>query len=420
MSNLFATVDWAKKACIYEVNTRQYTKEGTFESFGKHLPRLKEMGIGILWLMPVQPISKEKRQGELGSYYSVESYTQINPEYGNANDLKLLIADAHSQGLKIIIDWVANHTGYDHHWTKEHSDWYMKDAAGNFTEENGWQDVIDLDYDNKAMRSEMIAAMQYWITEFDIDGFRCDMAHLVPLDFWKDARQQCDSLKPLFWLAECETVEYHDVFDVTYAWNWMHQTEKLIKGQASINDIYNVLHSYSQYPKDSYKMFFTSNHDENSWNGTEYDKYGNAAKALAVFTFTWKGFPMIYSGQEIPNKKQLLFFDKDCLDWTNITMHDFYKTLSDLHQSETVNNGETFILPLQHNYAMGYFKKKDDEVILVLLNFSQDYISISLDHEWMKGSFMQVFSGLKYTFNQAEKFQLSPYEYLVYRSCQRV
>ncbi len=414
MSNLFPTIEWSKNECIYEVNTRQYTKEGTFEAFRKHLPRLKEMGVGILWLMPIQPISIKVRQGTLGSYYAAASYIEINEEYGTKADFKLLIDEAHKLGIKIIIDWVANHTGYDHHWTIEHPDWYMKDAAGNFVEENGWKDVIDLDYSNSAMRTAMIEAMQYWVKDFDIDGFRCDMAHLVPLDFWKDARTQCDNIKSLFWLAECEEVKYHDVFDVSYAWNWMHKTESFIKGEHTLNEVYNVLHSYSQYPADSYKMFFTSNHDENSWTGTEYDKYGNAAKSMAVFTFTWKGYPLIYSGQEIPNKKKLLFFDKDELNWSDIKLHDFYKTLIELHKSEAIISGETFILPVQNNGAMGFFRKKDKEVVLVLLNFSAEYIRFSLNHQWMKGTFNHVFSGIQYSFNEVEKFQLSPYEYLVY------
>jgi len=222
----FKTVDWAVNTNIYEVNIRQYTPEGTFNAFAKHLPRLKDMGVDILWLMPITPISVAERQGTLGSYYACSSYVQINPEFGNLADFKKLVDEAHILGIKLIIDWVANHTGYGHEWTINHADWYMKDAAGNFTEENGWKDVIDLNYDVAPMREAMIKAMQYWVTECDIDGFRCDMAHLVPLDFWMGARKQCDRLKPLFWLAECEEVKYHDAFDVSYAWQWMHTTEK--------------------------------------------------------------------------------------------------------------------------------------------------------------------------------------------------
>ena len=418
MSNQFKSVDWLKGANIYEVNIRQYTKEGTFESFQKHLPRLKEMGVKALWLMPVTPISVEIRQGTLGSYYACSSYTQINPEFGNFDDFKNLVNEIHSLGMKIMIDWVANHTGWGHEWTKQHPGWYMKDGKGNFTEENNWHDVIDLNYDVKEMRLAMIDAMKFWINDFDIDGFRCDMAHLVPLDFWKQARTACDAVKPLLWLAECEMVEYHDVFDITYAWEWMHITEKVVRKESTVNDIYNELHKYSQYPKDCYKLFFTANHDENSWNGTEYEKYGNAAKAFAVFTCTWNNaVPLIYSGQELPNYKRLKFFEKDEIEWTeNIALNDFYKTLLALHETKVVCDGETFNLPTNDSYAMAFVRKKDEEILLVLLNFSGDEkIKIVVEHDWIEGKFQNIFSGLQYQFNSKEEFELMDFDYLVYK-----
>ncbi|MCW3086841.1 MAG: 1,4-alpha-glucan branching protein, partial [Sediminibacterium sp.] len=226
----FSMVSWAEGSNIYEVNIRQYTEEGSFAAFGKHLPRLRAMGVEILWLMPVTPISEKIRQGTLGSYYACSSYTDTNPEFGTAADFKTLVQEAHALGFKLIIDWVANHTGWDHSWTVRHPEWYLHDAEGNFTDKHGWHDVIDLDFTNNDMRAAMTDAMQYWVREFDIDGFRCDMAHLVPLDFWKDARTKCDALKPLFWLAECEVIAYHDVFDTSYAWWWMHVTEDHAKG----------------------------------------------------------------------------------------------------------------------------------------------------------------------------------------------
>ncbi|MBS1579884.1 MAG: 1,4-alpha-glucan branching protein [Bacteroidetes bacterium] len=413
----FKTVDWAINTNIYEVNIRQYTKEGTFAAFAKHLPRLKDMGVETLWLMPITPISVEKRQGSLGSYYACSSYTTINPEFGSLADFKTLVTQAHILKIKIIIDWVANHTGYNHAWTKEHADWYEKDEHGNFTEKNGWADVIDLNYKNNELRKGMIEAMQYWINECDIDGFRCDMAHLVPLDFWQEARTQCDSLKTLFWLAECEEVKYHAVFDVTYAWQWMHATEKFINHEIDINELYNVLHTYSQYPNDAAKLFFTTNHDENSWNGTEYEKYGNLAKSLAVFTFTWKGIPLIYSGQELPNNKRLKFFDKDEIEWTESKqplLHNFYKPLIALHKTEVIATGEIFNLPTSNN-CMAYLRKKDEEVVLVILNLSNnDRIKLSLSHSWLQGNFSNVFSELIYSFNVTETFELQAGEYLVY------
>jgi glycosidase len=416
MANHFPSVSWSRGASMYEINIRQYSVEGTFKAFQQHLPRLKNMGIDILWFMPITPISLDVRQGTLGSYYACSSYVEINPEFGTLNDFKALVVEAHSLGMKVIIDWVANHTGWDHEWTKTNKNYYLLDEQGNFTERNGWHDVIDLNYQNQHMRTAMIAAMQYWVNTCNIDGFRCDMAHLVPLDFWQEARTQCDALKPLFWLAECEDVQYHNVFDVTYAWEWMHVTEKFFQGNASLHHVFDVLHKYTQYPKDSRKLFFTTNHDENSWNGTEYEKFGDAAKAMAVFAATWSGMSLVYSGQENPNLKRLKFFDKDVIEWNQpLQLFDFYKTILQLSKSKVISLAETFILPTQHEGVMGYLRKHENEVVLVLLNFTgASKLQISVEHNWLNNKFVNAFSKLDYNFKQKEVFELQAYEYLVY------
>ena len=416
MATQFNTINWAEGASIYEVNIRQYTPEGTFKAFQQHLPRLKDMGISIIWLMPITPISLQKRQGLLGSYYACSSYTAINPEFGTLNDFKELVATTHSLGLKIIIDWVANHTGYDHHWTIEHPNFYLKDEDGNFVERNGWCDVIDLNFHNNTMQTALINAMQYWIETCNIDGFRCDMAHLVPLDFWKKARTHCDAIKPLFWLAECEDIQYHQVFDVTYSWAWMHATEAFIKEQSNLHKILSVLHEYEQYPSGCKKLFFTSNHDENSWNGSEYEKYNGAAKALAIFTCTWNGMPLVYSGQEIPNYKRLQFFDKDAIDFTTpIQLHEFYKTLLNFHKKKVIQQGETFLINTHHQAVMAYIRKKENAVVLILLNFSnQNKIAVPIVHTALQGKFVNIFSNITYTFHQHQQFELQAFEYLVY------
>ncbi|KAI9449618.1 glycoside hydrolase superfamily [Russula earlei] len=366
--------------------------------------------------MPITPISKKVRQGTLGSYYACSSYTAINPEFGTLDDLKTLVKEAHALGLKLIIDWVANHTGWDHEWTVSHSEWYIKDKEGNFTDVYGWHDVIDLDYTNNSMREAMIAAMQFWIKECDIDGFRCDMAHLVPLDSWAEARKRCDSMKPLFWLAECEEVNYHEVFDVTYAWAFMHSSDDYTKGKASLNDLRNVLHGYSQYAPGAGKLLFTSNHDENSWNGTEYEKYGESAKTWAVFTCTWNGMPLVYSGQESPNRKRLLFFEKDLIEWHEpLQLQSFYTILLQLHKTPAIAIGETFILPSDNPHVMIYLRRKDNNVVLVILNLSGDErVKCTVTHEWLPGIYRNVFSGLDYTFTSKEDFELEAYDYLVY------
>jgi len=353
--------------------------------------------------------------GSLGSYYACSSYTKTNEEFGSVADFKNLVEAAHQLEMKVIIDWVANHTGWDHEWTTSNPDFYKKNDAGEFYDSNGWTDVIDLNFSNQALRKAMIDAMHFWVEECNIDGFRCDMAHLVPLDFWIEARSSFS--QNLFWLAECEVTEYHNAFDVSYAWEWMHITEKYFKGNASLHHVREVLHKYSQYPAGARKLFFTTNHDENSWNGTEYEKYGVAAKALAVFTATWTGMPLIYSGQELPNYKRLKFFDKDVIEWNdNNKLHSFYKDLLALSKQPVIWKGETFILPTANNHLMAYLRKQDNEVVLVLLNLSHnDKVKIDVHHEWLNGDFENVFSKFKFHFSTQAAFELQAGEYFVYR-----
>jgi glycosidase len=416
MDSNFNMVNWAKNATIYEVNVRQYTAEGSFSAFQKHLPRLKDMGVDILWFMPITTISEKVRKGTLGSYYACSSYTKINPEFGTVNDFASIVKEAHSLGMKVIIDWVANHTGRHHEWMDLHPDWFSRNAQGEFTERNGWDDVVDLNFSNTDMRKALIGAMQYWVRDVKIDGFRCDMAHLVPLDFWKEAREAVETIQPLYWLAECEDVNYHQVFDTSYAWALMHVSEKLAKGEVGIHEVYNVLHNYSQYPAGATKLLFTSNHDENSWNGTEYEKYGVATKAWAIFTQTWKGIPLIYSGQELPNKKRLKFFDKDQIDWTAApALHDFYKTLSTLRKTHTaIVSGETFNLPVQTDGVMAYLRQDDQSTIFVLLNLSNHHHKVEISHGKLQGVFKNVFSGMAFNFNYSVPFELMPGDYFVY------
>ena len=417
----YKKVPWIDGTNIYEVNIRQYTPEGTFAAFEQHLPRLKDMGVQILWLMPITPISLKERLGGLGSYYACSSYTAVNPEFGTINDFKNLVNKAHELGFKLIIDWVANHTGWDHHWATEHPDWYIKDADGKFTDTNGWKDVIDLNYGSKEMRQALIDAMKFWVNECGIDGFRCDMAHLVPLDFWKDARTQCDRVKTLFWLAECEVIEYHEVFDVTYAWEWMHVSEKTAKQIASLQHLKDVYDKYAQYPDDAKKLYFTSNHDENSWNGTEYEKYGNGARAFAVCCCTLPGMPLLYSGQELPNYKRLSFFDKDQIDWNKSpALHNFYKQLFELRKSNKSfqKSPSCFILHTNaDNKIFAYLLVNGESKVLVLLNLSpDDRIGFTIEHKSLASTYKSLFSGLFFTLKSNEQFELMGWEYVVYHT----
>lgn len=415
----FPVISWAEHANIYEVNVRQYTPQGTFGAFATHLERLRSMGIDILWFMPVTPISHEKRQGVLGSYYASSSYVKINPEFGTLRDFKALVNHAHKLGFKVIIDWVANHTGYDHEWTKEHPDWYEKDENGNFVEKHGWKDVIDLNYKSDALRQAMIDAMQFWINECAIDGFRCDMAHLVPLDFWIDARKECDAIKPLFWLAECDEKAYHKAFDYSYCWKWMHITEDLVKQKNGLDNFREILDEYQNYGFGHNKLFFTSNHDENSWNGTEYEKYDGLAKALAVFTITYPGLPLIYSGQELPNLKRLRFFEKDTIDWKPIkSVEGFYHALLKLRQIHPALGWKATLTNLstgKDEQIFAFIRSLNDQKVLVLLNLSMaNKVRFSINNPILKSKYRNLFSGLEFDFSDQENFELQAGEYAVY------
>lgn len=417
MSIAFPIVSWGNGTNIYEVNVRQYTKEGTLKAFMEHIPRLQRMGVDILWLMPITPISVEKRQGTWGSYYAASSYTDIDPAYGTTEDFRELIRVAHYYEMKVIIDWVANHTGYDHQWTVKYPAWYRKDEKGNFMGLYGWVDVIDLNYEIPELRAEMIQSMKYWVTEFDIDGFRCDMARTVPLDFWVEARGKCDVIKPLFWLAECEILDYHEAFDLTYGWEVMRAFDAYMKNEKVLADILPLLTNYTRYPAGSRKLLFTSNHDENSDHGTEYEKYGVSVMAMAVFTCTWPGIPLLYSGQEKPNKKRLAFFEKDFIDWEGpVELHDFYATLLTIRKKNKAlqESASVLILPSHHPDTLVYLCRRQQDKVLVLLNFSKKEAAFHFDHPAVAGKYRNLFTGEEISIPREKHFQFAPGEYAVY------
>ena len=421
----FKKAAWINNTDVYEVNVRQYTAEGTFNAFAKELPRLQQMGASTLWFMPITPIAQQNKKGSLGSPYACSDYTAINPEFGTLDDFKKLLKLAHGMGFKVIIDWVANHTGWDHVWTKNNPDFFKREDNGDFKIASGMDDIIELDYQNPALRKAMIDAMEFWVKECDIDGYRCDLAFWVQLDFWLEARAALEKTKTLFWLAESDPLDhpdYYQAFDACYTWTWMHKTEEFYKqGQ----DKYLLDHVVNQYDTnggpDAIPLWFTSNHDENTWNGTEYEKYGDAAKAFAVFSFTRNGLPLIYSGQELPNLKRLQFFDKDQIDWDGkYELHDFYKTLLSLHKNNpALRAGDaavtTYNLSMNNgDKVMAYLRKNGEREVLVLLNFSKEALSCSILDEHLTGKFINVFNKEQEDFTGLKIVELQPWEYLVY------
>ncbi len=416
------TVEWALASNIYEVNTRQYTREGTFSAFQQHLPRLQKMGVEILWFMPITPISHLGRKGTLGSYYACSSYTAVNPEFGNLDNFKALVINAHEMGFKVIIDWVTNHTGWDHEWIAKHPEFYKKNNNGELYDAHGWEDVVDLDYSNKHLWDTMLSAMRFWVVECNIDGFRCDMAHLVPLDFWQYVRTNLDIPRKLLWVAETESPEYHNVFDATYGWELLHATEQLYRKELNFSQLREVLNKYANhFSKDGLRLLFTSNHDENSHSGSEWERMGNGAKAFAVLSATWQNsIPLIYSGQEIPNSKRLLFFEKDEINWPGYNQLDhFYKTLLALRKTNSAlkagtENSETIIIDNSaKENILSFHRKNRDSEILVVLNLSNENKNFELYGFHTERTLKEIFSSEILTSNN---MQLNAWNFKVFTS----
>ncbi|MFA9215663.1 MAG: alpha-amylase family glycosyl hydrolase [Sphingomonadaceae bacterium] len=339
-----AHLPWTKNATIYEVNLRQYSQAGTINALTDDLPRLKKLGVEILWLMPIHPIGQHNRKGTLGSYYASQNYTAVAPEYGSLDDLRHLVKQAHASGMKVMLDWVANHTAWDNPWVSQHPDWFKKNAKGEifsvtFTNEEGgieeWTDVVGLDYTNKDLWKGMTDAMAFWVREADIDGFRCDAAGLVPTPFWDQARAELEKIKPLFMLAEWNQPDLHErAFDMTYDWDFGEVLLQIGAGKAGAEALRNyVTKPPKTYPRDAYRMLFTNNHDVNSWKNTDQGLYGAAYPVLAVLSFTLPGMPLIYNGQEAGLNKKLEFFEKDPIDWKGPTHAGFYSKLIKLRKN---------------------------------------------------------------------------------------
>ncbi|MFC6224449.1 alpha-amylase family glycosyl hydrolase [Hymenobacter artigasi] len=351
--------EWAAHATIYEVNVRNFTPEGTFRSFETHLPRLQKMGIGIVWLMPVHPIGEVGRKGALGSPYAVRDYFAVSPEFGTLDDLRHLVQTAHALGMKVLLDWVANHTSRDNALISTHPDWYQHDAAGQLVPPvPDWTDVVALDYTNRAMRRYMTEALAWWIRETDIDGYRCDVAGLVPTDFWDEARPVLDAIKPVFMLAEwdelypsgglsweefdSDTRLLEKAFDMTFGLRLHYLLDRIAEGHATLAEIDTYLAAEREkYPPRVYLMHFTSNHDVNSWDGTEYERLGPLAQPFAVLTALLPGMPMLYSGQEAGLNRRLEFFDRDTIEWGDFPLQDFYTRLFQLRKTHAaLANGD--------------------------------------------------------------------------------
>jgi len=409
-----------ENAVIYEANIRQYSVEGTFNKFTEDIPQLKELGVKIIWLMPIYPISKTNSKGSLGSYYAVSDFTKVNPEFGNMDDVKSLIETAHSNGIYIILDWVPNHTGWDHVWIKEHPEYYTKNETGEITHPAGtdWTDVADLNYDNHEMRKEMLEDMKYWIKDMNVDGFRCDVAGSVPLDFWKNTITELKKVKPIFMLAEAwEPALMKNGFDMAYGWDTHHRMNQIAQGKENVkNWDARMTQIDTLYKKDDILMNFVTNHDENSWSGTVKERMGDASETMLALSYCTPGMPLIYSGQEYDLDKRLLFFEKDTIPkikgevWPKLVklgkLKNNYKALNGGKNAATY----TKINTSNNENILMFSRAKDGDSITFMANLSNKKVVFTSEKE---GESVDFFNNEKVIFSKEKEVLLKAWEYKI-------
>ncbi len=423
--------DWIDKAVLYEVNVRQYTAEGTFNAFSEHLQRLHDMGINTLWFMPIYSISELNKKGSLGSPYSIRDYKTVNSEYGTNEDFKNLVDKAHEMGFKVLIDWVGNHTGWDHVWITEHPEYYVKDENGDITCPLGtdWIDVAQLDYQNQDMRAAMIDAMSFWIRDMDIDGFRCDYAQGVSIDFWEEARKELDKIKPIYMVAEDGT-NSDSLLNSAFDSNYNFELYDELKFAANMPNTADDIEKYicMEHPYGSFKMNFIDNHDKNTYNGTLKDRFGSEALgAFYTIIFTAEGMPLIYSGNEEDDDISLEFFEKDNIDFGDYNYADLLTRLCNIKtENEPLYNGiyggKIRIINNDNDNILSFERVKNGKKITVLVNVSDEKQTVKYDKKMSDGDILihgdttGIYDDENSNIKTNELTSLAPWEYYIIAS----
>jgi glycosidase len=407
---------------IYEVNVRNFSAQGNFVGLQNDLPRLRELGVDILWLMPIHPVGEKNRNGSKGSPYSVKDYLKINPDYGDEAQLKSLVATAHEAKIEIWLDWVANHTAWDHVWTTEHPDYYAAKNGQRPYSPEGWADVIQLDFSNSAMQTAMIDAMKYWVSEFDIDGFRCDYVSGVPVDFWAKAKSEVNAVKKITWLAESDNADYMSVFDYDYAWAFNTALNDFAKSKdvSKLQTACQTLFNNDKY-REKGRMVYLSNHDLNAYDGTEFTRLGSSVLPLTALYFTIYNLPLLYNGQEVGANKSTGLFDVSQVPWTpvNTTMQNLIKKLVKLKHSQPAlesgkNRGALNFYATDNAQVFAYSRTSATNEVLVLLNFSAAPASFRFNGTTPDGDFVNWLTDSKQTFASGVKVELPANGYAVY------
>lgn len=396
--------DWIRQETIYEINVRQFSAAGDFAGVEAQLPRLHELGVGVLWLMPIHPIGEQNRKGPLGSYYSVRDYRGINPDFGTTADFKRLVDAAHAQGFRVILDWVGNHTAWDNPLAREHPDYYVRDAAGHFQPPTGfdWTDVIQLDFSNPGVLEMEYDAMAYWIRDFGVDGFRCDFATGVPTAFWDALAARLRALRPdLFLLAESDLPQQQlHAFNTSYAFEMMHAFNDVAAGRSPVSRIDDTLaRSRVQLPDGGSLIYYTTNHDENSWQGTAFERLGRGANTFAVLSFVLDGIPLIYDGQETGLNRRLKFFERDPIDWKpDPAQTALYRRLCALHRTEpALATGATMRrVPTTLNASLyALLRERDGHRVLALFNLTGQPAKADAYDPAFHGAWIDAFTGAR-------------------------
>ncbi len=416
--------EWSKNATIYQINTRQFSEEGTFKAAEKELPRLKELGIDIIWLMPIHEIGEKNRKGSMGSPYAVKDYYSVNPEFGSLEDLKAFVNKAHELDMYVILDWVANHTAWDNVLVEEHPEWYERDYKGDFrpTPWWDWSDIIDLDYSQPELRKYMTEAMKYWVEEADIDGYRCDVAGFVPIEFWNNLRKELDAIKPVFMLAEWEARDLHaEAFDMTYAWDWNEKLHNICMGKADVNQLY-IYYSWNEsaYPKNSMRMTFVSNHDKNAWEGTMYEQFGDGLEAAIALSVIGEGMPLIYNGQEAGNDRRLAFFEKDAITWQDHEIGDLYKKLFKLMKTNTTlwhAKWGSRMVKVPNNYeskVFSFVRQNEQDKVFAVFNFSDEAKTVEFKESLYHDTYQQFSNDEEVTMDAGSTLDLKPWDFQIF------
>ncbi len=414
--------DWVRSETIYEINVRQYGERGTFAEVEADLPRIRELGVGVLWFMPIHPIGETNRKGPLGSYYSIADYRGTNPEFGTEADFVRLVKAAQAMGMRVVMDWVGNHTAWDHPWTQSHPEYYAHDANGNFVPPYGfdWTDVIQLDYENQALWDAAIGDMLYWVEVAGIDGYRCDYATGVPTAFWNEAARRLRAVKPDIYLLSESEVPQHQLaaFNSSYSFGMMHVINTVASGEGGASHLDDELaRTAVRFPDGGSLIYYTTNHDENSWQGTVTERLGGGVETFGVLTFMFDGIPLIYNGQEAGLSKRLEFFERDPITWTSSPLAGFYRTLCELRRdTPALHTGTGMVrIPTTANEAV-YALLRDDgqgSRVAAFLNLSDGAVTFDAAHAGLTGAWRDAFGGAPHQVNRSIAVALPAWGYLV-------